>query len=623
MPEGFEFPIAEEVWVPLRMDPLELERGEGQSLEVYGRLKDGVSEDGALAEFGAIARRLELAYPETNEGVGAVIKPFTEEYIGKEPTRLLLVMLGAVFLVLVIACINVANLLLARATARTREVAVRTALGATRARIISQLLAESFVLTVVGGAIGLGLGWFGVRAFNAAIAPTDPPFWINIKIDLTATAFVLGLVLIASLIAGIFPALQASGTNVSEVLKDESRGSSSLRMGRFSKGLIILEVALSCGLLAAAGLTTKSIVQLKNIDYKFALDDVFSARQGLFEADYPDDAARLRFYEDLQQRLAALPGVRSATIAASLPGGLQSGRSRFALEGESYDRDQDYPLTWRAVISTDYFQTFGVSVLQGRDFSLQDGSDALPVAIVNQSYVDKFFPGEDLIGRRLRLGTSNSEEPWLTVIGVVPDLHMAGPENEEPWGIYVPLAQQTPRFVFMAVRTAGPPMAITSQVRDAVTAIDRNLPIYWVRTVREGISQGVWFYYIFGTLFMIFGGVALFLATVGLYGVMSFTVSRRTKEVGVRMALGAQRGDVLKLILRQGLVLVTIGLILGLSLAFGLGRGLSIILFDVQAFDLTIMVTIMGVLGVTAMLATFLPARRATRVDPVVALQYE
>ncbi|MEE8521506.1 MAG: ABC transporter permease [Gemmatimonadota bacterium] len=624
MPEGFEFPIAEEVWVPLRLDPLELERGDGTTLEVFGRLKDGVSLDMATAEFGAIAKRLALEYPESNEGVGASIKPFTEEYIGEEPTRLLWVMMTAVFLVLIIACVNVANLLLARAAVRTREIAVRTALGASRGRVITQLLTESFVLTLVGGVIGLGLGWVGVRAFNAAIVSTDPPFWIDIKIDIVAATFVIGLVFGASLLAGIFPALQASGTNVNDVLKDESRGSSSLRMGRFSRALIVVEVALACGLLAVAGLTTKSVVKLKNIDYAFELDDVFTARLGLFETDYPDDAARVRFFEELQERVAAIPGVRSAAVAATLPGGLNSWGGRFAVEGETYDRDQDYPATRQAVISTDYFETFGVRLLRGREFTVQDNADGLQVVIVNQSFANRFFQGEEAIGARLRLGTSETEEPWLTIVGVAPDLHMDGPENEEPWGIYVPITQTVPRFAFIVAQTDGAPMAVTPQVRDAVLAIDQNLPLYWVRTLREGIYQNVWFYYVFGTLFMIFGGVALFLATVGLYGVMSFSVSRRTKEVGVRMALGAEGADVVRMVLRQGLLLIGIGLLFGLLIAVGLGYLLGgLILFDVEPFDLTNLALIALVLTATSMVASFIPARRATRVNPVVALRYE
>jgi len=622
MPEGFAFPTSQEVWVPLRMDPLQLERGEGQTLEVFGRLKEGSSIDQAHAELAAIARRLELEYPETNEGVGPVIKPFTEEYIGEEPTALLHTMLAAVFGVLLIACANVANLLLARATVRGREVAIRSALGADRLRVIIQLLTETAVLAAVGGALGLAVGWVGVELFNRSIVDTNPPFWIDIRIDPIAVAFVIALVFVSSLVAGLIPALQASGGRVGEILKDESRGSSSMRIGRFSKALVVAEIALSFGLLVAAGLTIKSVVKLKNIDYGFAMDDIFTARVGLFESDYPDDASRARFFEELRERLASKPGVRAAALTTSLPGPGSWG-TRFGIEGEVYDRDQDYPVARWAVITPGFFETFDVELLRGRDFTVQDDADALPVAIVNESFAAKFFPDSDPLGRRFRMGASESEAPWLTVVGVAPDMYMSGPDNEQPEGFYVPVPQNTQRFMSIALRADGPPMALAPVVRDEVIAIDENLPIYWVRTLSDAIRAGTWFYIVFGTLFMVFGAVALLLAAIGLYGVMAFSVSRRTKEVGVRMALGAETGHVLKMVLKQGMFQLAFGVVLGLGLGALLSFALRIILFDVEPLDPTIFAAIVVVLVGTGMLATLLPARRATRVDPIIALRYE
>lgn len=622
MPEGFAFPIAEEVWVPLRMNPLEMERGEGYTLEVFGRLRDGVTLDQAQAEFSAIASRLEIEYPETNEGVGVVIKPYTEEYIGDEPARLLWTMMVAVFGVLLIACANVANLLLARATVRSREVAVRTALGASRFRVVAQLLTETVVLSTVGGLLGLGVAWVGVTLFNRAIVNTDPPFWIDIKIDPVAILFVLSLMLVSAVIAGIFPAVQASGADANEILKDESRGSSSLRIGKFSRGLVVAEIALSFGLLVAAGLMVRSVTKLRSIDYGFPPEEIFSARVGLFETDYPDDPSRVRFFDEVRERLAALPGVRGAAIASNLPG-LGSGRWQIGIEGKTYDRDQDYPLARGNSVSPGYFETFGVNVLQGRDFTDQDREETLPVAIVNQSFVEAFYDGQAALGRRFRVGDSGSEEPWLTIIGVVPDLFMGGPENENPEGFYLPMAQNVARFMFMVARTDANPMALAPLVRDEVVAVDENLPIYWVRTLEQAIAQNTWFYTVFGTLFVIFGGVALLLAAIGLYGVMSFAVSRRTKEVGVRMALGAERGDVIKLVLKQGLWQLAIGVVLGIGLGALLSRGLQEFLFEVGAMDPTTFVAIAVVLVSTGILASLVPARRATRVDPMVALRYE
>ncbi len=622
MPEGFEFPVDNQLWVPLRMDPAEIERGEGITLEVFGRLRDGVTMDQAQAEFSTIANRLALEYPETNEGVGAAMKPYTEEFIGEEPVQLLHFMLLAVFLVLLIACANVANLLLSRAAVRTKEVAIRTALGASRARVVMQLLAEAFAIAALGGVLGLGVGWVGVELFNWAIIDVDPPFWIDIKIDLVAVVFVIGLVVVSSLVAGIVPAFQASGTDVNGVLKDETRGSSSLRIGRLSKSLVVVELALSFGLLVSAGLMIKSVVNAGNIDFGFANENVFTARLGLPVADYPDSLSQTQFYDELQPRLEARFGAGNVTLARTFPGLGSQGR-RFAIEGATYEGDQDYPETQWIRATPGYFETFDVGLRQGRDFDNRDKAGSLPVAIVNESFVDSYFAGENPLGRRVRLGASESTEPWATIVGVAPDMYLDGPENEEPEGLYVPFHQSPDEWVGIAIRTAGDPLAITPEVRDIVASIDDNMPIYFVDTLAGWVRQGTWFIRVFGTIFMIFGGVALFLSSVGLYGVVAFSVRQRTKEMGVRMALGAQGSDVLWLVVRQGVVQLAVGLVLGFGLAFLLSRGMGFLLFGVEPLDETTFLAIAVVLMGAGLLASWVPARRATRVDPVIALRYE
>lgn len=627
MPEGFEFPLDNQLWMPLRMNALEIERGEGITLEVYGRLKDGYTQDMAQADFSVIAKRLELAYPESNEGLGAVVKPYTDEFIGEQPRQLLQFMLLAVFLVLLVACANVANLLLSRAAVRTKEVAIRSAMGASRSRVVMQLLAEAFAIAAVGGVLGIGVGWLGVNAFNWAIVDANPPFWIDIKIDPLAVIFVLGLVLVSSLVAGIVPALQASGVNVNEVLKDESRGSSSLRIGKLSKGLVVLELALSFGLLVSAGLMVKSVVNAANVEYGFNTESVFTARLGLPVAAYPDSLSQTQFYDELQPRLEARYGAGNVTLARTFPGLGSEGR-RFAVEGETYERDQDYPETNWVRITPGYFETFGVSIRQGRDFTQQDNPTSLPVAIVNQSFVASFFPDKSPLGRRVRLGDSDSEEPWLTIVGVAPDMYLDGPnvddEDYEPEGVYTPFHQRPDEWVGVAINVArADPLAITPEVRDIVASVDDNMPIYFVDTLEGWLNQSTWFVRVFGTIFMIFGGVALFLASVGLYGVMAFSVRQRTKEMGVRMALGAESRDVMWLIVRQGGVQLAIGLVLGIGLAALLSRGMDVILFGVEPLDPTTFIGIAIVLIGTGLLASFVPARRATRVDPVIALRYE
>ncbi len=623
MAEGFAFPIREEVWVPLRMDPLRIERKQpGITLEVFGRLRDGVSRDQAAAELAAIAARLEKEYPETNRGITTVMKPYVDEFIGAEAVATLYAMLGAVFGVLLIACANVANLLLARAAARSKEIAVRTALGATRLRVMVQLLTESLVLALVGAFFGLGIAQLGIVLFNRAIVDTSPPFWIDIGIDRGVLLFVLGVTVLASLLAGLVPALRASGGNVSDVLKDEARGTSSFRLGRFSKGLVIAEIALSCGLLVPAGLMTKSVVRLKTTEFGFATHDVFTARVGLFEAVYPDTASRLRFYEELLRRLDGRPGVRAAALTSNLPVA-GTGRWQFAVEGRAYAAERDYPLARRAVISPRYFDTFGVSLLQGRDVGPEDRAASLPVTIVNRVFAETHFPNQDPLGRRIRVGTGDNAGPWLTVIGVAPDVWMQGIDDRDAAGFYVPLAQVDQRFMSIAIRTQGNPLDLTNLVRDEVVAIDPDLPIYFVNSMDGVIQQSSWFYGVFGGLFMVFGFVALFLASVGLYAVMAFSVRRRTQEVGVRMALGAEGRDVLRLILRQGMTQLAMGAVIGLGLAWWLARTLRVILFQVEPTDPLTFTTILATLALTGLLATIVPARRATRVDPAMALRYE
>jgi predicted permease len=624
MPEGFLFPMNEQLWVPYRQNVSEMERGDGTWLGVFGRLKDGVSLEAAQAEFSTIAQRLAMEYPETNEGIGATIEPYTERFVGSQLSALLYTMLAAVFLVLVIACVNVANLLLARVSVRSKELAIRSALGAGRWRIVAQFLSETFTLAAVGAGLGLGIAWVGIRLFDNAVARSDPPYWMTFELDGAVLLFAITLTAIAAVMAGILPALKASGAKVNEILKDESRGTSSLRIGKLSKSLVVAEIAFSCGLLVAAGLMIKSVVNLGNLEFGFETENVMTARVGLFVSDYPDETVRLQFFEELVARLDAHPGVAEASLTSGLPTTGRGGRPNFAVEGEIYEADQDYPFARRTIITPNHFETFGVSVLQGRDFGTQDTRENLPVALVNLPFAERYFPGESPIGRRIRVGESDSEEPWLTIVGVVPDMYLDPPENEEPEGFYLPLSQNDARFLSIAVRAAGgDASALAPVLRDVVMAVDSDLPIYWVRTVAEEVAENTWIFKVFSALFVAFGAAALFLGAIGLYGVMAFYVSRRTQELGVRMALGAQTGDVMKLVLKQGLFQLGLGLFLGLGIAALLSRGLEVLLFEVEPWDPVIFFLIALMLFLVGMLATYVPARRATLVDPVQALRYE
>ena len=624
MTPRFEFPFRQDIWLPLALDVVGTPRGAGMTLEVFGRLADGVSMEAAALEINAIAKRLALEYPETNEGVVAHVQPFTKEYVGDEPTAMLYTMLGAVFFVLIIACANVANLLLGRAAIRSKEIGVRTALGATRARVIRQFLSEAVVLSAVGAVLGLVIGYIGVRLFNDAIAATNPPFWIDIRVDLVVVAFVVGVALFSSVVAGTLPALQASRVDVSEILKDESRGSSSFRVGRLSRGLVIVEVALSCGLLVIAGLMVKSVTKLATIDYGFTTENVFTARVGFPSADedYSATETRIQFFDQVLGRVSGIPGVMAAALTSALPlnGG---GYTNFAVEGQSYAEDRDYPGSRQLIVSPGFYASLDVNVVQGRDFGTEDRDGALPVAIVNEGFAKKFFPDESPIGRRIRFGRAESTAEWRTIVGLVPDMYVDGVENENPEAVYIPYAQSEARFMSIVARTRGDAMDLTPKVRDAVIAVDPDIPIYFVESLEAAMDKQTWFYRVFGTIFMIFGGVALFLAAIGLYAVMAFSVSRRIREFGVRMALGAQQGDVVGMVFRQGLTQIVSGLVLGVGLAVAIAGPLTILLYGVTPRDPVIFGGVVLLLAATGLLACFVPARRATRVDPMVALRSE
>ena len=632
MPDGFEFPFNQQVWTPLPAVDLSLERGSGPSLLAFGRLADGVSRERAQEDLGRIMDQLGVEHPDTNEGMTVVVGPYVSELIGYQIPGLLYTMLGAVSLVLLIACANVANLLLARASLRSKEVALKTALGASRSRVVFQLLMDSTVIAVLGAVLGLGIAQVAIGAFNESLAtfPQGIPFWFAIELDPTVLVFVLALTVVASLLSGGIPAMRASRTDVNDILKDDSRGTSSLSIGRLSRGLVIGEVAFSFALLVSAGLMVKSVTNITNVAYPFEGDRVFAAALSLPPADYPSDEDRLRLFDQLRDRLNGEPGVISTSVTTELPAA-GFGNGRFELEGETYLGDSDYPSARIGSIDPAYFQTVSAGLVEGRPFAPSDDARSSPVAIVNQKFADEYFAGESALGRRLRIqrvaqaGAEIQErQDWYTIVGVAPDFYLEGDVFVlAPEAIYLPLAQRTSSAVNLMIHTRGDPLQITPRVREIVAELDPDLPISQVNTLSETIRGGTAFFSIFGVIFTVFGASALFLASVGLYGVLSFSVNQRRHELGLRVALGASRSSVVRLVLGQAGLQLAIGMVLGLALAVLLGQGLSFVLFGVAAADLGVLVGVGGLLTVTALAACLIPARRATMVDPVVAMQAE
>jgi len=621
MPHGFKFPILDELWVPSRIDRLKETRDNPNELAAVGVLKPGVSVDRAMQDLAAIEARLRREYPRTNRGMQPYIERFSTTVIGEQPRTMLWTMMGAVLGVLLIACSNVANLLLARAAARTKEVAVRTALGASRWRIVSQLLTEALVLSSAGALLGIAIAFYGVHWFNGALGATQVPFWIHIRVDGAVLAFTGAVTLLAALVSGVLPALQATGGRINEVLKDESRGASSMRLGAFSRLLVIVEIALSGALLIGAGFMIESVVTLSRFNYGVPTRDVFTARVGLFESTYPDSAARARFWNQVLDRLEARPGQQGVALTDALPG-TTAGTSSFVIEGRTYASARDTPTVRTAAVSRGYFQTFRLHPLAGRVFTAEDAAaTAERVAVVTRNLETKYFPGASAVGHRVRLG---ADQPWLTIVGVIPDVWYQGTDDDTPEALLTPLEQADRRFLTIAVN-AGPsdPAQWADIIRSDVAAVDPDQPIYFADTLARRIADEEWFYSVFGSLFVAFGAAALLLATIGVYGVMSFAVSRRTQEVGVRMALGAGTPDVLRLFLRQGAAQVGVGLVLALGVAFGLARGIRFVLFQVDTGNPWMFAGVLAALAATGLVATLIPAMRATRVDPVVSLRYD
>jgi putative ABC transport system permease protein len=536
---------------------------------------------------------------------------------------MLFTMLGAVFGVLLIACANVANLLLARTAARSKDIAIRTALGASRTRTIVQLLAETLVLASCGAAAGLLIAKVGIDFFNDGLALQDTPLWLNASLDPAVMAFVVGVTGLATLMAGTIPALRATKADVAAVMNDEARGSSSGRMGRITKGLVIAQLAVSCGLLVAAGLMIRTVINVARFDYGFATDDIFTARLGLFEKDYPTPDAQWQFYDAVLRGLEGRPGIRAAAFVSDLPA--RGGQMQpVTLDGVAYPTEQDHPLARRIVITPRYFDLLDVTPIRGRLFERTDGPDTQPVAMVNERFVELHFKDRDPLGARIKLGPDAA--PWRTIVGVVPNLHLGGaigaldPRHE---GVYIPLTQNVINFMSLVVRTEQAAMSYTATIQDEVHRLDRALPLYWVRSLAEQYAMDTWFYRVFGALFVAFGLAALAMATIGLYGVMSFSAGNRTREIGVRMALGAERTTVLMMIFRQGAWQIAAGLAIGLLLAALLSRGLGLLLFGVRPWDPGVFTVVVLALTAAGTLASFIPARRATRIAPVEALRLE
>jgi putative ABC transport system permease protein len=629
MPQEFDFPLnASEIWLPRTFDAEERNSRGNHYLQIVGLLKDGASAEQADAEVRAVAERAQKLYPDTNGGRTAFAETLTASFT-RGPRPYLIIMMGAVGFVLLIACANVANLLLVRASARQRELAVRAALGASRWRLARQLLTESLLLALLGGAAGLLISVWGLDFMSKALPPTFTqyiPGWKNMGIDRAVLLFTLGASILTGIVFGIIPALQATRTNLSESLKEGGQKGSAggVRRNRARSILVVAEVALSLVLLVGAGLLVRSFVEMMRADLGLRPDGVLTAEMSLPRAAYPEKQQQISFYEQLVGRVKSLPGVRAAAAINFVPlsrGGTMS--SNFSIEGQPEPPKGRKPYANYLVITPDYFDTVGTSILRGRGFTDADDERSRPVCIVTESLARRFFPAGDAVGHRLVV--SEKEGPW-EIVGVVADVKNEDLEEEPEWGFYRPLRQSPWLTMALMVRADGAAAdatALAPAMRGEVRALDRDLPIYNVRTMRDIVDEAASAKRLMMVMMAFFALGALVLAAVGLYSVMSYTVAQRTHEIGIRMALGAQARDILRLVLGQGLALVLFGLGLGLAGALAMTRFMASILYGISATDPLVFAGVAAVLALAALLACYVPARRATKVDPMVALRYE
>jgi putative ABC transport system permease protein len=624
MPVDFDYPVGAEAWAPLDLGAPQNADRAGHYLEVIGRLKSGTTM--AQADLETIAARLAQQYPQTNAGHGVRVMSLVEDLTYGSRQFLLVLMGGAVF-VLLLACANVANLQLARATVRQKELAVRLALGASRWQITRQLLVESVLMALLGGLVGVLLASWGSELMQRSI----PPFIVqhipgikHMKVDSGVLVFTLVVTVLTGILAGLAPALHVSNPDPNEALKEGVRGgSASPGRQRLRALLVVTEVALALVLLVGAGLMVKGFHSLLNAYPGFDRSNVLTFRIALAESKARDEARVRDFYAQAIEKLQALPGVDSAAAVTSLPSGGGWNRTEYTAEGQPPAAPGEMRgAVWES-ITPGFFRALRIPLLEGRLLTTQDGPDAPLAIVISQSMAHRIWGSQDPVGKRIKFGRAESSEPWQTVVGVVGDIEQSPFDHVPQPTAYFPFAQMPLASSALVVRTSGDPLALAAAARAQVRSVDADQPPYDMRTLHQLISDNVSGVEYSARMMFVFGVVALVLSASGIFALMTYSVTQRTHEIGVRMALGAQRGDVLKLVVGYAIKLAIIGLAIGVPIALALTRVLSSVLFGVVRIDTPVFALFTLLLALVAALAAYIPARRATQVDPMVALRYE
>lgn len=623
MPRGFRFPDPDDqLWVPLGLTTEQLGNHQSHFLRVLGRLKPGVAPAQAQADLDAIAAQLTRQYPDSNTGVGVTILSLPEQTVG-DVRRPLLVLLGIVGFLMLMVCANIGNLLLARASVRGREFALRAALGASRTRLVRQLLAESLLLAAAGGALGLALGSWGVGALRW-LAPADLPRLDDIGVNVTVAAFNFAVALAAGVIFGLIPAMQSHRRDLHGALKDENRASVARARLRARSVLVVVQTALGVVVLVGAGLLLRSFVRLTQVPVGFDSRSVLTFRVVLPAARYRGEAQRIAFYRQVSEKLQALPGVQSVGAINSLPLGAPGSTSGISIEGQPPPAPGQVRMVDVRSVSPGYFITLAIPVRAGRDVAWADTPATPQSIVVSETMARSFWPNENAIGKRLTLGRPGSGAPWLTIVGIAGDVRQVDLIRVPRPAMYLPALQDQGTGVTLrdwVVRASGDPAALVPEVRNVVAAVDPTLPVTRAQTMEQVRSASTATQQFNLLLVGLFGVLAVVLAAVGLYGVTAYTVAQRTRELGIRIALGARRGALLRLVLAQGARLTIAGLVLGTVVALGLTRVMSTLLFGVGARDPITFVGVALLLFLVALVASFVPARRATKIDPVIALR--
>jgi predicted permease len=625
MPQVFDVPNSAQLWVPLREKLDQIQRAKGSWVQVIARMKPGVTIDEAQSDLSAISARLAERFPETNAGLEPDVLPIASAIIGRDDLQLFQTLFASVFLVLIIASVNVAGLMLVRATTRTQEASVRRALGAGRTRLVMQMLAESFVIGSAAALLGLTLGAACLEVLSRVLAATldSVPSWWDFAVDGRVALFAVAVGVLSTLAAGLFPALRVAGVDINGVLRDGTRDTG-LSTGRIIRWLVVVEIALSCVLLTSAGIMVRIAIQASSSDLGVDVRPFMTARIGLPEPVYPEHAQQARFIEQLLARAQAIPGASAATLVTAPPGhGV--GRTLYALPGRSYASQADFPYANQVASTPGFFETIGGRVIAGRDFSSTDREGSLPVAMVSETFARSVWPNESAIGQRVRLKPNFPGSEWVTVVGVVGDIM----HDDQPFGnkmivptIYVPLLQQPERFFTLVLRTAGDPHALAPAIRNVVTQLDPDLAVYWLRTIPEARADNSGGLRIIGGLFVIFGIITIVLAASGIYGVLSHSVAQSTREIAIRRALGAPDGGIVGAVARRSGWQLGLGLAIGIALAPLMAVLLAQATGGASQHDPWVYATVLMTLSIAIATATAVPLRRALLLQPGVALRH-